>query len=281
MPGTDPSIGRGFIATANEDLNHLGEIKSQSLPMGSYRADRIAQLLANKKSHTISDMKRMHFDTYSLQAKAFMKIIRPLLPNTRKGKILKNWDLKYDTKSKGATLFERIYEELLKTVFGGNGLGIDVADYCLAETAIFNDFYGNFDQILLKKKSKWFGKISQKNIYRQAIETALNGKAIPYGKYKKYYMSNIFFGGKLPKFLGFDYGPIKLHGSRATIPQGQIFMAGGRQTTFTPSYRIICDMAEESIHTNIAGGPSGRRFSEYYTMGIDDWISGTYKAIKP
>ncbi|MCJ7771527.1 MAG: penicillin acylase family protein, partial [Desulfobacterales bacterium] len=271
----------GFIATANQDLNHLGQVKTLSITMGSYRADRIAQRLQSKNNLTIEDMKDMHFDTYSIQAKAFMKIIRPFLPETRKGKILKNWDLNYDTKSKGAMLFERVYEELLKIVFGGNGLGSDVVNYCLTETPIFNDFYANFDQILLKKKSKWFGKLTQKEIYRQAIETALSSKAIPYGKYKKYYMTNIFFGGKLPKFLGFDYGPIKLHGSRATIPQGQIFMGGGRQTTFTPSYRIICDLAEDAIHTNIAGGPLDRRFSKYYTMGIKDWISGRYKVIKP
>ena len=249
--------------------------------MGSYRADRIAQLLASKKSFTVDDMKKMHYDTYSLQAKAFMKIIRPLLPDTKNGNILKNWDLKYEPTSKGATLFERVYEELLKIVFGGNGLGIDVTNYCLTETAIFNDFFGNFDQVLQKKKSKWFGKLSQKKIYKQAIEKGLEGKAIRYGKFRKYYMANIFFGGKLPKFLGFDYGPVQLRGSRATIPQGQLFMAGGRQTSFAPSYRIISDLAEEAIHTNIAGGPSGRRSSGYYMMGIDGWISGKYNIIKP
>ncbi len=271
----------GFIATANQDLNYLGKIKPLSITMGDYRAQRIAQRLQHKKNLTVQDMKDMHADTYSLQAKAFMKIIRSLLPKTRNGKILNNWNLKYDTHSKGAMLFERVYEELLKIVFGGNGLGSDMVNYCLAQTPIFNDFYANFDQILLKKKSKWFGKLTQKEIYRQAVENAMSGKAIPYGKYRKYYMTNIFFGGKLPRFLGFDYGPIQLHGSRATIPQGQLFMAGGRQTSFAPSYRMICDLAEDAIHTNIAGGPSDRRFSKYYTMGIKDWMVGRYKILQP
>jgi penicillin amidase len=271
----------GYIATANQNLNHLGQLKTLSITMGSYRADRIAQWLQRKKVFTIADMKDMHFDTYSIQAKAFMKIMRPLLPKTKNGTILKNWDLRYDITSKGAMLFERVYEELIKFVFGEISLGRDLVDYCLSETPLFNDFYANFDHILLKKRSNWFGKSTQTKIYKQAIQKALTSKAVPYGKYNTYTMTNIFFGGKLPKFLGFDYGPIQLQGSRATIPQGQLFKAGGRQTGFTPSYRMICDMANDAMHTNIAGGPSDRRFSKYYAMGIEDWISGKYKVIKP
>ena len=34
--------------------------------------------------------------------------------------------------------------------------------------------------------------------------------------YRTSRMENIFFGGKLPRFLGFDVGPIRLRGGRAT-----------------------------------------------------------------
>ncbi len=37
----------GIIVTANEDLNHLGQVDVINLPMGTYRSDRIKQL-----SHT-------------------------------------------------------------------------------------------------------------------------------------------------------------------------------------------------------------------------------------
>ena len=40
--------------------------------------------------------------------------------------------------------------------------------------------------------------------------------------------------------------------------------------------RMITDFAAAEIHTNNAGGPSERRFSGYYTMGLDEWLQGTY-----
>ncbi|MFO7963058.1 MAG: penicillin acylase family protein [Desulfobacterales bacterium] len=49
----------------------------------------------------IEAMKTMHYDLYSLQAEAFMTLIRPLLPDTENGRLLKNWDCRYDADSLG------------------------------------------------------------------------------------------------------------------------------------------------------------------------------------
>ncbi|MBN1880704.1 MAG: penicillin acylase family protein [Deltaproteobacteria bacterium] len=267
---------KGYVHNANEDVNHLGKVKPQNLPMGSYRADRIAAILAANDSLTVDDMKRMHYDTYSVQAERFMKVIRPLLPETENGRILKNWDLKYDPDSLGAVLFERVYEELIRLVFGEMNLGAGVIDFALTETGLFNDFYGFFDDVLMKERSLWFGEKSREEIFREAVTRGLSKKAVPYRKVHSIVMTNLFFGGKLPKFLGFDYGPVPLIGSRATIPQGQIFTEAGRKTTFMPSYRVICNMGENAIHSNIPGGPSDRRFSGFYTTGVREYYNGTY-----
>ena len=266
----------GYIVTANEDANHLGKVSPQNLPMGSYRADRISSILSGNDSLTVDDMKRMHYDTYSLQAERFMEVIRPLIPETENGRILKNWDLKYDPDSLGAMLFECFYDELIRLVFGDMNLGAEVVDFALTETGLFNDFYGFFDDVLMKEHSLWFGDKSREEIFREAVTRGLSNKAVPYRKVHSIVMTNLFFGGKLPKFLGFDYGPVPLIGSRATIPQGQIFTEAGRKTTFMPSYRVICDMGESAIHSNIPGGPSDRRFSGFYTTGIREYLNGTY-----
>ncbi len=210
-----------------------------------------------------------------------MKIIEPLLPDTPNGKILRDWDLCYDTESLGATLFERVYTSLLDLVFGELEMGRDVIDYCLAETGLFNDFYINFDRILLAKKSLWFGDKNRQELYQKAIHRGLKGPAVAYGRTHKVLMANLFFGGKLPRILGFDFGPVELPGNRATIVQGQIFRTGGRLTSFAPSYRIIADLGETAIHTDIAGGPSDRRYSPYYTSDIRRWESFVYKTLKP
>ncbi len=271
----------GYIVTANQDLNHLSAAKPVKLPMSSYRADRIAQLLKEKTPLTVDSMKEIHYDLYSLQAEAFMKIIRPLLPTTENGEILRKWDMRYDSASLGATLFEGIYRELLRIVFGEKGLGSEVMDYIIDETHLFPLLHGFYDRVLLNKNSKWFAGTSRESIYRTAIERALNMEPIPYGRTKEVIITNLFFAGKLPRILGFDYGPFERRGGRATIPQAQFFKIGRRPASFAPSYRLIADLGEELIHTNSAGGPSDRRFSEYYTTGIEEWLSGIYYTLKP
>ena len=193
----------GFIATANQDLNHLGNADPINLPMASYRADRIAQLLKKDGKLNVDYMKEMHYDLYSLQAERFMKVLRPLLPGTKKGRILLNWDCKYSADSKGATLFESIYLSLLKVVFGDHGMGRDVIVYLMKETGLFNDYYGNFDNILLSEESAWFNGKRREDLFKEAVREGLKAKAVPYEKTRKIVFSHLLFGGQLPRFLGF------------------------------------------------------------------------------
>jgi penicillin amidase len=93
-------------------------------------------------------------------------------------------------------------------------------------------------------------------------------------------MKHLLFGGVLPRFLGFDRGPIVLEGCRATVVQGAIYRSGGRETTFAPSYRFIADLSQKTAHTALAGGPSDRRFSPYYTSDLSRWRRGEYKVLE-
>jgi len=231
-----------FIVTANQDLNYLGQAAPMTLPMSSYRADRIRELLEKEDGLTVNDMKKIHYDRYSKQAEAFMEIIDPLLPSSENGDILKKWDRIYDASSLGATLFESVYLELLKHVFGENGMGVDVVKHMITESPMFAMLHGNFDQVLLKEQSTWFGDRSREQIYQTAIDRGLKEPAVPYGQTRILYIPNIFFGGKLPKIFGFDYGPYEHIGSRATVAQSQIFKAMGYPATFAASYRMIADL---------------------------------------
>ena len=271
---------RGYVSSANNDLNYLGRVKPINLPMGSYRFDRINELLASREKVDAQFMKTMHYDLYSKHAELFMPVIAPLLPDTEKGRLLREWDLRYTEDSKAAYLFERIYSELLREVFGKLGWGEEVFDYVDRETGIFADFYGNFDRILLQETSAWFEGRSRQEIYQTAIERALAGPLRTYGETRLITMTNIFFGGKLPRFLGFDYGPFPLMGCRATIPQGAIYRNGGMLTTFHPSYRMIADLATDTLETNLAGGPSDRRFSPWYKSDVENWRNGRYKTLR-
>ena len=271
----------GFFATANQNLNRYGKAAPQNMPMASYRADRINDLLREGDKFTLEHVFRMHFDLYSLQAEIFMKILRPLLPETPQGTILRDWDCTYTAESEGAFLFERFYKELCREVFGKRGVGEAVVNALWNESGVFVDFYDNFDRVLLSERSAWFGEASRNEIFRDVAERALKVKPRPWKDVQQFMMTNILLGGRLPAALGFDRGPIVGVGGRATIHQGQIYRSAGRDTTFLPSFRTVTDLAREESFSNLAGGPSDRRFSKWYCSDLANWVDGRYKRIAP
>ena len=270
----------GMIITTNQDLNYLGKASPINLPMATYRCDRIEQLLNKPGKKNLAYMKKMHYDLLSVQAERFMEILKPLLPDTENGNLLRNWDCKYDEASLGACIFENLYIEMLKVVFGDNGIGRDVVEHVMKETGMFNDYYGNFDNVLFREKSAWYADKTRTELLTFAIDEGLKMEVKPYGETRKVLLVNLLFGSKFPRFFGFDYGPISLPGNRATIPQGQIFKSADRITTFTPSFRFLTDMAINEVHTNMLGGVSDRRFSKLYTNDLKNWFKGVYKVMK-
>jgi penicillin amidase len=249
--------------------------------MGAYRAERIRGLLKELENATVENMMTMHFDLYSLQAERFMRILEPLLPDTPQGAILKSWDRCYDAASQGAFLFERFYQELIREVFGRRGMGEKVLDFLVSQTGVFVDFYANFDAVLLAETSPWFGNRSREVLYRETAARALEATPQEWGQDRQITLAHILLGGKLPGFAGFDRGPITGIGGRATVHQGQIYQSGGRVTTFMPSFRWVTDMAEMHLRSNLAGGPSDRRFSKWYVSDLANWQAGRYKTVSP
>jgi penicillin G amidase len=271
----------GYFTTANQDLNQYGKKSPINMPMGSYRSDRISHLLEPGQNLHPEDMFKMHRDLYSLQGEMFMKILKPLLPDSPQGKILKEWDFNYDASSQGAFLFEQFYKALFGEVFGKKGLGEEVVQYLLNGDSIYIDFYQNLDRVLLSEFSVWFEGESRDEIFKRVAAKALAIEPKAWGEVQQFMMSHIILGGKLPRFLGFDRGPLTGIGGRATIHQGQIYKSAGRVTTFMPGYRFVIPMAEEKTYSNMAGGPLDRRFSKWYCSDLENWLNYKYKEISP
>jgi penicillin amidase len=270
----------GFVVTANDDLSHLGRTRPINLPMGAYRAERIATLLAARTDWDVAGAARMQMDVHSLQAARFLDVLRPLLPPTPEGDLLRRWDCGYGVDSTGATLFERFYRALLREVFGAV-CGTAVMEHLLDDTAILADYYANFDTVLLQERSVWYGDEGRDAVFARVAARALAVPVPRWGERQRLRMRHLLLGGRLPAWLGFDHGPVEIPGGRATIHQGQLYRAGGRETTFVPSFRMVTDLAEEAVHTCLAGGPSDRRFSRWYTAGVADWLAGRFKTLRP
>lgn len=271
---------RGYIVTANQDLNHLAQIDPINVCMADYRARRIADLIEETPNLTVHDMERIQYDLYSLQAERYLELLEPLLPDTHNANILRAWDRRYDLGSRGATLFERFYDALLGEVFG-RSLGQDVFEHVRADTGLFVDFYDAFDRMVMGDASAWFDGRTRDEVFAAALAIALEGEVRPWAAQRRLMLTNLFFGGKLPDLLGFDRGPIRLPGGRATVCQGQIYRSAGRLTSFAAAVRIIAPMAETSLYSNLAGGPSDRRFSPWYSSDLRRWLVGEYKKLEP
>jgi penicillin amidase len=291
LPSTE-NPKEGFIVTANQDLNHFGKCNPINMPMGDYRARRIAQLIEASDKHDVSSSQKIQFDVYSLQAEEFLAVLLPLLAEAKEQSSayteLKNWNCEYDLESIAAPLFEDFYAALRMEVFGSSklGTGKDVMCHLSTQTGVFIDFYQNFDRVLLNAESPWFGNVgsglpSQAEAFLKAFKTAKRKyKAVPWKVVNSVVFTNLLFQGKLPEFMGFDTPPIPIIGGRATPHQGQIYKSAGRQTSFGPSIRIVSDLSEQVLYTCLAGGPSDNRFSPWYLCELEAWQKGIYKTLE-
>jgi penicillin amidase len=275
-----------FIATANDDRNQPSRPQAINVCQGSYRVERIAELLRAKPKLTTADMKEMQADLFSTQARRFMIPLRPLIPDTPAGRILAEWDLCYDRTSHGATLFEGFYQALLRKVFGEGFFGLAIWDAVVSSTNLLGAYFQVFDEALLGQDESWFGVRGRHEVFRAVLADVLSApldSVLPWGETRRVVLRNIFLGGKLPalvsRILRVDYGPISVPGGRATICQGQIFRTHGRLTTFAPSYRSVTDLGRDEVFTALAGGPSGRTLSDLYTADLARWMEFEYKTL--
>jgi penicillin amidase len=269
----------GFFATANNNLNDLGRVRPINVSQGSYRADRIASLLSARDDWSVDDTERVQMDVFSLQAERFMAVLRPLLPDGPTGEPLRQWDCRYDLDSRGAYLFEKFYRELIVEVFG-SVCGAGVLQFISRETGILTAFYHRFDEVLLRSDSVWFGAEGRDVVFARVAAQVLDGEVKTLGEHQQIRLTHLLLGGRLPAWLGFDYGPVALPGGRGTIHQTQIYRSGGRETSFAPSYRFVTDLGQSSVRSCLAGGPSDRRFSGLYTTGVKEWAKGQFKVVR-
>lgn len=281
---SDADPADGVIVTANDDHCQPGGPAAINLCMGGYRARRIEALLAARPRHTLEDMTAIQCDLYSMQAERFMAVLRPLLPASPDTDLLREWDLRYDAASRGATLFEEIYAELLREVFGRGLFGEEAWQHLVQETMLLTDYFHLFDEVLLQGGPEWFGAEGREALFRRSLAHVLEGRSAadvrPWGDGRALLMTNVFFQGRLPRWLGFDHGPITLVGGRATVAQGGLFRAHGRTTTFAPSWRYATDLGRDEALTVLAGGPSGSRWSQWYAADVADWLACRYKRLR-
>ena len=288
LPG-EINPARGFVATANQNLNHLGRVKPISICVASYRYAKIERELSVDKKFSLTDMKALQCDIASLQAERFMRVLRPILQrieSNEHAKILLEWDFRYAAESRGAALFERFYRALIDEFFSGSEgsnhagpIGGVALAHLLDETSCFSEYFGEIDDVMLAERSLWLADRNRDDVFRIAFERASTDRVEAYRTTRMFLIKHLLLGGKLPVWLGFDKGPFVLEGGRATVRQGQIVKSRGRKFAVGPSYRIVADLGLDEIESSLPGGPSDRAFSGLYASGIAAWLAGSYRRI--
>ena len=284
----DPA--EGVLATANDAGPGPWRPVGITLSMGSDRADRLRELVGEKRAGdralVAADLGAIQSDVVSGQARRLLAALDPYFPDLPAVRFLRAWDRRYDLASKGAVLFERLYGALCDELFGKGLFGLE-AWRALRDTSLVHPFYFCFfDDVLGREEgTEWFGAEGKAAFVARVARASLDGVdpgALPaWGDGRRVYMRHLLFGGKLPPFLGFDRGPIPVVGSRATVVQGQVLTLAGRESSCCPSWRFVTDLSTDVSETALAGGPSDRRFSRWYATDVARWLAFERKSLKP
>ena len=295
----------GVLATANNNVCLMDPSRDPhscgiNMHMGSDRSDKIVQLLLEAAADhplTVDDMKAIQqvMDSPSM-ARLFDSWLRSELQalgasGNAGASWLSTWDCSFTSDSAQATLAYRVLHALLKAQFGPV-FGPDAWENLVTETPLYADFGHLFNPHIEQADSDALGVFGGDGQAKAAALTSALASALePYatdaqvqaiptwGEDQSFQQLNVFFNGKLPTWLGFDSDPLPLRGSHGVIVQGALTTIKGRKSNWSQSWLCVTDLGTPWMWSLLPGGPSGRRFSTLYNVGVQDWLDYQYKMV--
>ena len=275
----------GFVASANEDINEPGGPMLVTQPVPDYRKRRIVERLEQLSSATVEDMQALQYDVISLQARDLLAVFLPCLPAGKIKDRLAKWDCNYSTDSYEATLFSRLYRNVLLEIFGHEqGIGWRRMMYLCSRVGFSTMVLTCIDRLLLEEHSLWWKGRDKASLIRKAAEKLAGEKEEPWSAINGFHFTNRYVESRLVgRAFGFHTREMALPGCHATPFQGHLLRAARREASFAPSYHFVADLGTDVAWTNLPGGPSESRVSGFYKNDISRWRSGHYKqlAVEP
>ncbi|HTN75729.1 MAG TPA: penicillin acylase family protein, partial [Pirellulaceae bacterium] len=271
----------GFVATANESQNRpYGPVITPQV-VADYRHRRIRERLAELPQATLGDMQALQYDVVSLQARDLLELFLPCLEDSELKTRLQNWSCDYSPHSQEATLFLRLYRQVLVEVFGhAHGFGWRRMVYLVTRAGYSLMVLTAADRLLLQDDSWWWAGRDKCLLIRNAAQRIDMARNQPWSQINYFHFTDRFFGGlQLGRWLGFESATIPMPGNHATPFQGHVLQTATRVSTFAPSYHFVTDMATDEAWTNLPGGPGESRFSGLYNTDVARWQTGEYKRL--
>ncbi len=293
MPGTDSAYmwqgiipddetpyqfnpARGFVSSANQrpaDYDYPYYL-GKRYPVA--RGAIINRMLTNMQSVTSQDMMKMQTDNYNIYAEwarpLLLKNIKDsALDSSLKNSLLKlkNWDLRNDVHSTGATIFEIVWEAVYKSVFDDEYESSPAnTSYPMSSTlldALLKDSaYKFIDNVKTSKKENLPEIITAAFISSASALKDLELKnMLQWGKYKDTRVKHLL---RLEPF------------SRLHLPiGGGANMINATKEDHGPSWRMIVSLTPDTEAFGVyPGGQSGNPGSRFYDNFINNWVEGKY-----
>ena len=247
--------------------------------MGSDRLDRLVELLAARDKHDVRSFVSIQRDCLSVHGQRWRERLRQAGvlsrgARSRAADEVARWDGVETASSRAADWMELFWEGLLKRVFGRALFGEEMLEAVREDSSVAAMYWAHFDDAIARHGAAWSGLEDLGALCRDVWRDVerLHPRRRPASSIV---FRHVLFGGRIPKWLGFDRGPFPMDGGRSTVHQVQKVVGPlSNAVTVGPSARLVCDLGQEGLWTNLAGGARDRRFSRYYVAGVDRWLSG-------
>jgi penicillin amidase len=252
----------------------------------SHRAQRITQLLNSSSSHSVSDMKKIQLDTYSLHATA----IKDIVADTILSKVseteepiayaaatyLKNWNCKMTTDSIGATIWTSFFPIFFNNTFFDEYDKAGIPDGPYPAATVLENF-------TITNDSHWFNNTKQSGTqtrddiilasFREAVDILSNslGANTELWQYSQIHIIEIQHTLS-STFPYLDAPLLPINGSIYTVNY-----APGYLVNVGASCRVIIDLDNFDLSVGVL--PGGQRSNPYSTHYLDQfalWVNGDF-----
>ena len=294
---------KGYIVTANNKTIGSGfPYYISGLWADPSRADRINELIEEKASVDIEDMKSIQLDLKSNFALSILPSVLSIGQDSLSDgqleviKQLKQWDGVEDVGSKGALFFHAFLKEFITNVYQDE-LSLLGSGYFEAYVSLKYLTYRKLRHIFSTKRSSWLDDINTKNkreslndnIYK-SLQGAYELIQSNYGHNQenwkwgdahslthKHVLSKVKI---LDYLLSLNVGPFRSGGSSLTPNAGGYAIGKSFHQTSGASMRRIVDLLDMSkTETVLPTGQSGLQKSPHYKDQAFLFHSGKYKKV--
>jgi len=293
---SDPPAG--VIVSANQAPG--GPLELGEEWMESYRAARIAELLAGRDDHTVASCQAIQADLHNAALVTLRDLLlaRDIVTDEETRAALSGWDGQVTAASAGAAIMETVYQEAARSLTArvagtmsdmalGRGLGGPAGE----DSRFHYRLQGRIVAALVAADPPWCdGEEDRDRVLRASVERALGELRERLGGRTAAWRWGALRPSRQPHPLGgvpglgraFAVGPVEMPGDVNTVWQGGYSVhhgptAGGG---FSPGYRQVIDLANWDRSTfQMPAGNSGIPGHAHYDDCAPEFFEGRQRPL--